>query len=136
MKTLLIFCDGTGMDGSLAANGKGVLDQENFATVAELDGGNNTQYAPKVLRLGKFLHSIKSVDLFIVNKQVVFYQSGVGSEANLAGDPVTGTMAICIGFGNHCGKIRDAYVFVTQNFEDGGSNLSLWVRMPSLNHQS
>ncbi|KAJ7832763.1 hypothetical protein B0H14DRAFT_2591879 [Mycena olivaceomarginata] len=135
MKTLLVFCDGTDMDRSLAA-------------IAELDSSNDTQYAPKVLHLGKFLYSIKSVDLNS-NKQVIFYQSGVGSEVNFVGDLVTGTTAIYM-FSKHmdlsdlpiigicqciealgttmASKICDAYVFVAQNFEDGGSNLSLWVR--------
>ncbi|KAJ7330557.1 hypothetical protein DFH08DRAFT_815451 [Mycena albidolilacea] len=115
MKTLLVFCDGTGMDGSLAA-------------IAELDSGNNTQNS---------------------NKQAIFYQSGVGSGVNFVGDLVTGTMAIHM-FSKHmdlsdlpiigicqciealgttmASKICDAYVFIVQNFENGGSNLSLWVR--------
>ncbi|KAF8179330.1 hypothetical protein K438DRAFT_1603901 [Mycena galopus ATCC 62051] len=86
------------------------------ALVTELDAGNNTQYASNVLRLAR---SVKNVDLN-GNEQIVFYQSGVGSEADFAGDPVTGTTPMrnrssC----STASKIRDAYVFVAQNFEDG-----------------
>ncbi|KAJ7455862.1 hypothetical protein FB451DRAFT_1407688 [Mycena latifolia] len=139
MKILLVFCDGTGMDGSLASPGStgSDLDRDKFAAVAgsaeaqhdiqttseskdfaavpEVDGGGNTQYATNVLRLAR---SVRSVDEK-GNRQIVFYQSGVGSEANFAGDPVTGTTALQALRTAVASKIRDAYVFVAQNFEDG-----------------
>ncbi|KAJ7739230.1 hypothetical protein DFH07DRAFT_78654 [Mycena maculata] len=126
MKTLLVFCDGTGMDGTLAPPrstvgaqdaAQVVFDTENVATVTDLEGGGggNTQYATNVLRLAR---SVKSVDVN-GNKQIVFYQSGVGSEANFAGDPVTGTTALQALGTAVASKIRDAYVFIAQNFEDG-----------------
>ncbi|KAG2369206.1 hypothetical protein BDR07DRAFT_1447820 [Suillus spraguei] len=51
-------------------------------------------------------------------KQIVFYQSGVGSEATFKGDPVTGTTACALGTAV-ASKIRDAYAFLAQNYEDG-----------------
>ncbi|ESK89907.1 hypothetical protein Moror_795 [Moniliophthora roreri MCA 2997] len=109
-KTLLVFCDGTGMDGTLAPP----RSSNNLGDVAG-GGGTSTQYATNVLRLAR---SVKSVDEN-GNKQIVFYQSGVGSEANFAGDPVTGTTALQALGTAVASKIRDAYVFIAQNFEDG-----------------
>ncbi|KAE9395187.1 hypothetical protein BT96DRAFT_885850 [Gymnopus androsaceus JB14] len=162
MKTLLVFCDGTGMDGALAppilnANPHNVAMDESLhlnagkkrplsstripahhsttdfscsyvdnlvwlfsssdtsVSLPVVYGGGNQQYATNVLRLAR---SVKAVDAN-GNKQVVFYQSGVGSEANFKGDPVTGTTAMQALGTAVASKIRDAYVFIAQNFEDG-----------------
>ncbi|KAI1789975.1 hypothetical protein LXA43DRAFT_538200 [Ganoderma leucocontextum] len=121
-KTLLVFCDGTGMDGALAPPKSNAPAQDSPQVVLEpgdippvRGGGGSTQYATNVLRLAR---SVKSVDAN-GNKQIVFYQSGVGSEANFAGDPVTGTTLLQALGTAVASKIRDAYVFVAQNYEVG-----------------
>ncbi|KAJ7021724.1 hypothetical protein C8F04DRAFT_1322461, partial [Mycena alexandri] len=53
------------------------------------------------------------------NRQIVFYQSGVGSEANFSGDSVQGTTMLQALGTAVASKIRDAYVFIAQNFEAG-----------------
>ncbi|KAJ6476479.1 hypothetical protein C8R47DRAFT_1052124 [Mycena vitilis] len=105
MKTLLVFCDGTGMDGSPALS-------DNPSPMGM--GRNNTQYAGNVLRLSR---AVKITDLD-GNKQIVFYQSGVGSEANFDGNPSSGVLPNALGTAV-ASKIRDAYVFIAQNFETG-----------------
>ncbi|KAF9817313.1 hypothetical protein IEO21_03573 [Rhodonia placenta] len=84
-----------------------VLAVELMNSIA-VRGGSSTQFATNVLRLSRAVYPY-TVDK---RKQIVFYQSGVGSEANFAGDQVTGTTAMP-------SKIRDAYAFIAQNFEDG-----------------
>ncbi|KAI0767193.1 hypothetical protein C8Q74DRAFT_938030 [Fomes fomentarius] len=134
-KTLLVFCDGTGMDGTLAPP-KSTLPTPkstpigglaNLTPIGGLLGGlqdllplegggaSTTQYATNVLRLAR---SVKNFDEK-GNKQIVFYQSGVGSESNFTGDSVTGTTAMQALGTAVATKIRDAYVFVAQNFEVG-----------------
>uniref|UniRef100_A0A0W0F0R5 T6SS Phospholipase effector Tle1-like catalytic domain-containing protein n=1 Tax=Moniliophthora roreri TaxID=221103 RepID=A0A0W0F0R5_MONRR len=110
-KTLLVFCDGTGMDGTLAPP----RSSNNLGDVQGGGGGSSTQYATNVLRLAR---SVKSVD-DQGKRQIVFYQSGVGSEATFKGDPVTGTTMLQALGTAVASKIRDAYVFIAQNFEVG-----------------
>ncbi|KAF8843830.1 hypothetical protein BDN67DRAFT_896119 [Paxillus ammoniavirescens] len=113
-KTLLIFCDGTGMDG----------------TLSDPRGDSLRQYATNVLRLSRSVKNITSEG----REQIVFYQSGVGSEANFKGDPVTGTTALPSRMCVLASKIRDAYNFIAQNYEDGddiclfGSVLLIYFR--------
>ncbi|KAG7096248.1 hypothetical protein E1B28_003697 [Marasmius oreades] len=138
-KTLLVFCDGTGMDGSLsegsgdtqasqatggllggASLGGAPLGGTPLGGVTTLldsvDGGPvHAQYATNVLRLSR---SVLPYDKN-GNKQIVFYQSGVGSEANFDGDQVTGADVLQALGTAVASKIRDAYVFIAQNFEDG-----------------
>ncbi|KIK01582.1 hypothetical protein K443DRAFT_98321 [Laccaria amethystina LaAM-08-1] len=168
-KTLLIFCDGTGMDGALAPPTSGFnaqdsveaaalqfshalddsslktqclqglegtdirtdetlpplksekIDEDSFELTDEpLPGiedvaGGNVQHATNVLRLSR---SIKSLDAN-GNRQIVFYQSGVGSESTFKGDQITGTTAMQALGTAVASKIRDAYVFIAQNFDDG-----------------
>jgi hypothetical protein len=78
-------------------------------------GGSNKQYATNVLRLSRSVKSHTEDG----REQLVFYQSGVGSEANFAGDPATGTTALQALGTAVASKIRDAYVFIAQNFEEG-----------------
>ncbi|KAF8843827.1 hypothetical protein BDN67DRAFT_896152 [Paxillus ammoniavirescens] len=98
-KTLLVFCDGTGMDG----------------TLSDPSGGGSQQYATNVLRLSRSVKDLTSKG----REQIVFYQSGVGSEANFKGDPATGTTALPSRMCVLASKIRDAYNFIAQNYEDG-----------------
>ncbi|KAF9257868.1 hypothetical protein L218DRAFT_1005643 [Marasmius fiardii PR-910] len=117
-KTLLVFCDGTGKDGSLAPPRSAANGAQ--ATVFELPGGGgggggDPNYATNILRLSRSVLPLDKKG----NRQIVFYQSGVGSEADFAGEQVTGTGSIQA-FGTAvASKIRDAYVFIAQNFEKG-----------------
>ncbi|KIJ11727.1 hypothetical protein PAXINDRAFT_101607, partial [Paxillus involutus ATCC 200175] len=115
-KTLLVFCDGTGIDGALSDPRK-----ENPGTLARPrddpveGGGDSQQYATNVLRLSRCVKHITSKG----KEQIVFYQSGVGSEANFKGDSVTGTTALQALGTPVASKTRDAYNFIAQNYEDG-----------------
>ncbi|KAF9255635.1 hypothetical protein L218DRAFT_883747, partial [Marasmius fiardii PR-910] len=53
------------------------------------------------------------------NRQIVFYQSGVGSESDFSGDQVVGTKMLQALGTAVASKVRDAYVFLAQNFEEG-----------------
>ncbi|KAG1730063.1 hypothetical protein EDB19DRAFT_1390625 [Suillus lakei] len=129
-KMLLIFCDGTGMDGNLSerhsvaqftiGNVNAVREDFGVPEMSETPpvgggGGDNRQFPTNVIRLARSVRS-QTAD---GKKQIVFYQSGVGSEANFAGDPVTGTTALQALGTAVASKIRDAYAFLAQNFEDG-----------------
>ncbi|KAI6040609.1 hypothetical protein EDC04DRAFT_2675952 [Pisolithus marmoratus] len=88
-KMLLIFCDGTGADGTLT--GTEVHAPRQFATnvlrLCENSGDNQKQ-------------------------QIVLYMSGVGSESDFDGEFLRVAAALP-------SKIRDAYAFIAQNFEEG-----------------
>ncbi|KAF9236669.1 hypothetical protein BU15DRAFT_76767 [Melanogaster broomeanus] len=136
-KALLVFCDGTGMDGTLSNPGTyyflrspslflplqdSTLAQDDpnvlahhMSTLPEGGGGGSKQYATNVLRLSRSVKNLTSDG----KEQIVFYQSGVGSEANFTGDPVTGTTLLQALGTAVASKIRDAYNFVAQNYEDG-----------------
>lgn len=92
-----------------------VLFKEPEESSPPVRGGSSTQFATNVLRLSRAVYPY-TVDK---RKQIVFYQSGVGSEANFAGDQVTGTTAMQALGTAVASKIRDAYAFIAQNFEDG-----------------
>ncbi|KIK79435.1 hypothetical protein PAXRUDRAFT_161314 [Paxillus rubicundulus Ve08.2h10] len=115
-KTLLVFCDGTGVDGTLSDT-----NQENPSILAlpgdgpVEGGGGSQQYATNVLRLSRSVKNKTSKG----KEQIVFYQSGVGLEANFKGDPATGTTALPLRMYVPANKIRDAYNFIAQNYEDG-----------------
>ncbi|KAL5536402.1 hypothetical protein ACEPAF_224 [Sanghuangporus sanghuang] len=105
-----------------------------FFTIGDIEGGGggNVQHATNVLRLCMHpslalqSHSNSTLPARAVQdnttdgrRQIVFYQSGVGSEANFKGDPVTGT-TLMQAFGTAvASKIRDAYAFIAQNFDAG-----------------
>ncbi|EGN98570.1 hypothetical protein SERLA73DRAFT_74765 [Serpula lacrymans var. lacrymans S7.3] len=120
-KRLLIFCDGTGMDGNLsesksmaqakADDANTLLDEKEPG--APRGGSSDPQNASNVLRLSRAVKLYSSEH----KQQIVFYQSGVGSEAGFDGDPVIEskiTQATGIAVAS---KIRDAYAFIAQNFE-------------------
>ncbi|KAF5309279.1 hypothetical protein D9758_018900 [Tetrapyrgos nigripes] len=101
-KTLLVFCDGTAQDGSTSDPNAGTP-------------GDQGQEATNVLRLA---HSVLPYDKS-GNRQIVFYQSGVGSESDFDGKQIT-TDLVSQALGTAvASKIRDAYVFLAQNFEEG-----------------
>ncbi|GBE84207.1 hypothetical protein SCP_0601850 [Sparassis crispa] len=134
-KTLLVFCDGTGMDGQLSQSDTGaraggirpddvqvLFDKPDAGKTAPKKdeppvrgGTGNQQYASNVLRLSRsVLPRTKDG-----KPQIVFYQSGVGAETDFEGSSdlqqllaqMTGVLV--------ASKIRDAYAFIAQNYEDG-----------------
>ncbi|KAL0572524.1 hypothetical protein V5O48_009439 [Marasmius crinis-equi] len=171
-KTLYVFCDGTGMDGSRGRPTKldslisSVLDliRGNRKKLAQPHGGGSSGRSQALTNVLRLARSIKSHDED-GNEQIVFYQSGVGSETDFAGDPLrweTPLMRMWLrctesswgsltlrkldrsqrvlglplvrplaglvdleAFANPlsayftASKIRDAYVFIAQNFEAG-----------------
>lgn len=98
------------MDGNLSHHRPGIT---HSGTLPE--GGGNQQFPTNVIRLSR---SVKP-ETGGGKKQIVFYQSGVGSEATFKGDPVTGTTALQALGTAVASKIRDAYAFLAQNYEDG-----------------
>lgn len=100
-KMLLIFCDGTGQDGTLSSETSGN------------DGG--VQDATNVLRLSRGVLP-RTTD---GRRQIVFYQSGVGSEADFSGNALPeDTLMAALGTAV-ASKIRDCYAFLAQNFDEG-----------------
>ncbi|KAG2126840.1 hypothetical protein DEU56DRAFT_537692 [Suillus clintonianus] len=125
-KMLLIFCEGTSMDGNVtepdtaaqSVRGDANADVENCEIISSPTprGGSSTKQHPtNVLRLSR---SVKS-QTANGKQQIVFYQSGVASEANFAGDQVIGTTIMRLLGTSAASKIRDAYAFIAQNYEDG-----------------
>ncbi|KAI6141601.1 hypothetical protein BKA82DRAFT_4200294 [Pisolithus tinctorius] len=102
-KTLLIFCDGSGEDGTLT-NWNG---WPNYTA---------PQTATNVLRLSR---AVRQYTTSGNNRkqQLVLYMSGVGSEADFEGNLV-GSIQLLTGTAV-ASKIRDAYAFLAQNFEEG-----------------
>ncbi|KAG1755267.1 uncharacterized protein EDB91DRAFT_1098085 [Suillus paluster] len=125
-KMLLIFCDGTGMDGNCIPAAQSI-GGDIIAVVENAVERMATNIAETMLLempVGKFPTNVVRLARSVKprsgdKKQIVFYQSGVGTEANFAGDPVLGTTALQALGTAVASKIRDAYAFVAQNFEDG-----------------
>ncbi|KIK42589.1 hypothetical protein CY34DRAFT_135951 [Suillus luteus UH-Slu-Lm8-n1] len=126
-KMLLIFCDGTGMDGNLSGHNfvpqstEGGVNRENTDIPAMIpsqtpgDVNENNQYPTNIIRLAR---SVKS-QTANGKKQIVYYQSGVGSDADFTGVSVVGNLMLQALGTTVASKIRDAYAFIAQNFEDG-----------------
>ncbi|KAI0085279.1 hypothetical protein BDY19DRAFT_967219 [Irpex rosettiformis] len=100
-KMLLVFCDGTGQDGTLASETSGN------------DGG--VQDATNVLRLSRGVLPWSKDG----RRQIVFYQSGVGSEADFDGNALPEDLMIAALGTAVASKIRDCYAFIAQNFDEG-----------------
>ncbi|KAG2340461.1 hypothetical protein BDR05DRAFT_536611 [Suillus weaverae] len=135
-KMLLIFCDGTGMDGNLsklplhnhvARSTEGDVNavRQNTDIPAMIPSqtpgseNDNNHYPTNIIRLAR---SVKSQTADGKKKQIVFYQSGVGSEADFTGISfisAVGTLMLQAMGTTVASKIRDAYAFLAQNFEDG-----------------
>ncbi|KAG2063706.1 hypothetical protein BDR04DRAFT_1137594 [Suillus decipiens] len=121
LKMLLIFCDGTCMDGNLSHHNSGTTegDMNTSAAIPSKtpdEGSKKLQYPTNIIRLAR---SIKSQSADGKKQQIVFYQSGVGSEADFRGTSVVGTLTLKALGTTVASKIRDAYAFLAQNFEDG-----------------
>ncbi|KAI6102303.1 hypothetical protein EDD17DRAFT_1694523 [Pisolithus thermaeus] len=101
-KTLLIFCDGSGEDGNLT-------NWNGWPSCAA------PQNATNVLRLSRAVRQYTSGD--DCKQQLVLYMSGVGSEADFEGNLV-GSIQLLAGTAV-ASKIRDAYAFLAQNFNEG-----------------
>ncbi|KAG8922678.1 hypothetical protein FRC02_011692 [Tulasnella sp. 418] len=101
-KTLLIFCDATGQDGVYAGSDP------------NLQSGATVQYPSNVLRLSRAVAPKRGETL-----QITFYQSGVGSLADFAGESTIEDKKIALYGTAVASKIRDAYAFIAQNYEDG-----------------
>lgn len=98
---LLVFCDGTGADGTLT--GTEVHAPRQFAT--------------NVLRLSRAILPTSAGDK--PKRQIVLYLSGVGSESDFNGN-FAGAAPLLQAYGTAvASKIRDAYAFIAQNFEVG-----------------
>ncbi|KAJ7918898.1 hypothetical protein B0H13DRAFT_2320997 [Mycena leptocephala] len=108
-KTLLVFCDGTGLDGILG--------------VESADEGSHNDPVSNVLRLSR---AVKKYREFVGKPkipQIVLYQSGVGSQAGFdhAQSGVLGVgESVNKAVGKHvASKIREADVFIAQNYVAG-----------------
>ncbi|PCH34858.1 hypothetical protein WOLCODRAFT_133642 [Wolfiporia cocos MD-104 SS10] len=107
-KMLLVFCDGTGNDSNLT---DGIT-----APGGGLGGGGLMRpFATNVLRLSRAVKNTTSDGRL----QIVFYQSGVGTEADFGENAVNHTLGIQAMGAAVVYKIRDAYAFIAQNFNEG-----------------
>ncbi|KAI6038058.1 hypothetical protein EDC04DRAFT_2896919 [Pisolithus marmoratus] len=100
-KMLLVFCDGTGADGTLT--GTGVHAPFQFPT--------------NVLRLSRAVLQTSAGDN--QKQQIVLYMTGVGSEAGFDGTSVPQAPLLQAYGTSVASKIRDAYAFIAQNFQVG-----------------
>ncbi|KAG9090591.1 hypothetical protein FRC07_012051, partial [Ceratobasidium sp. 392] len=119
-KSIIVFCDGTGQDGltaSLTVEETTALAKEKATTSPVTPAVPISPYPTNVLRLSR------CIPLRAPNEagqlQLVFYQSGVG-----AGDDFRGASDFGDDYERARGtatgsKIRDAYNFIAQNYDDG-----------------
>ncbi|KAH7097190.1 hypothetical protein BKA62DRAFT_455910 [Auriculariales sp. MPI-PUGE-AT-0066] len=107
-KRLLVFCDGTNQDALVATDDGTAYDGDEplyFTNVARLSRA--------VLPRAKAAHN--GLDVL----QLVYYASGVGTESDFRGHASSFELAIEL-FGTAVArKIRDAYAYLSQNYEDG-----------------
>lgn len=115
------------MDGNLSVHNfvpqstEGGVIRENSDIPAMIpsqtpgDVNENNQYPTNIIRLAR---SVKS-QTANGKKQIVFYQSGVGSDADFTGVSVVGNLMLQALGTTVASKIRDAYAFLAQNFEEG-----------------
>ncbi|KAJ7023209.1 hypothetical protein C8F04DRAFT_190439 [Mycena alexandri] len=130
-KRLFVFCDGTGQDGIIAPEGPTQFLNSSQAFehgIGEALSANlgkppssDAPYVTNVLRLARAVKRYSSDDPHDEDRmpQIVFYQSGVGAEADFRGNilqPALFTQANGWGVAY---KIRDAYGFIAENFEAG-----------------
>lgn len=135
-KLLLVFCDGTACDGTLTSSSSSpaifstpeqlqaavsgsarhpqLSDYGESATKAK--GSASVQYATNVYRLSR---AVMPYAKDKIRQQIVLYQRGVGSETDFRGSPGPGNITSQILGAPVASKIRDAYVFLAQNFEVG-----------------
>ncbi|KAJ7676932.1 hypothetical protein DFH06DRAFT_1169338 [Mycena polygramma] len=128
-KRLFVFSDGSGQDGMLAP--KGPTEYLDFAQAFQYGlqqalvvgagglPGAGTQYVTNVLRLSRAVKRYSNDNPDDPNRmrQIVFYQSGVGSEADFKGDIGSTSLLLQASGWAVASKIRDAYAFLAQNFE-------------------
>lgn len=134
MKRLLVFCDGTGQDGLIVPDAptededepndfeKGTLNalrviasQPGLYQESEVTGGTLNAVS-NILRLSR---AVKQTSSDGQSRQIVYYQSGVGTEADFAGEINIANLASQAFGVIVASKIRNAYAFVAQNYEEG-----------------
>ncbi|KIM20583.1 hypothetical protein M408DRAFT_30240 [Serendipita vermifera MAFF 305830] len=103
-KKILVFCDGTGLDGLIASD---ILCDQGASK------------ATNVLRLSRAVKPFRTDSTGRKIPQITFYQSGVGSDSDFNGQGFT-TAKLIQAYGRVvASKIRDAYTFIAQNYESG-----------------
>ncbi|KIO04210.1 hypothetical protein M404DRAFT_144003, partial [Pisolithus tinctorius Marx 270] len=124
-KMLLVFCDGTGADGTLTGT-EGVLCFPGL-DAAGLTSVLSHQYMHHASLLPTFCAFVNPISTSYIYKtsgdkpkrQIVLYLSGVGSESDFNGN-FAGAAPLLQAYGTAvASKIRDAYAFIAQNFEVG-----------------
>ncbi|KZS87368.1 hypothetical protein SISNIDRAFT_553212 [Sistotremastrum niveocremeum HHB9708] len=105
-KSIIVFCDGTSQDGLISrADDTGPSD-------------GATTYFTNVLRLSR---SVRPYSKFngVDKEQIVFYQTGVGSEADFYNKSWDGDLLLASFGTTVASKIRDAYAFIAGNYRPG-----------------
>ncbi|EIW74303.1 hypothetical protein CONPUDRAFT_67658 [Coniophora puteana RWD-64-598 SS2] len=77
--------------------------------------GDKRQYATNILRLSRSVKPVADSG----REQIVFYQSGVGSQSNFNGAGGAGVIDEMALGTFVASKIRDVYAFIAQNYRDG-----------------
>ncbi|KAF7306456.1 hypothetical protein MIND_00436800 [Mycena indigotica] len=138
MKRILVFCDGTGQDGLIVPDGPtefekirnggitGEFSQGALKTLhvvasqPELYRDSVEQTLTAVSNILRLSRAVKQVADDGTTRQIVYYQSGVGTEADFMGDMDWKTSPLQQAYGVIvASKIRNTYAFVAQNFEEG-----------------
>ncbi|KZS93827.1 hypothetical protein SISNIDRAFT_485431 [Sistotremastrum niveocremeum HHB9708] len=104
-KSLVIFCDGTGQDGLISSSGQNPEPKSNAKT-----------YFTNILRLARSVLPHSEFPDTRGMEQIVYYQSGVGSDADFSNNPEKGSQSLQRWGTAVASKIRDVYAFIAANY--------------------
>ncbi|EMD33583.1 hypothetical protein CERSUDRAFT_125880 [Gelatoporia subvermispora B] len=143
-KRILVFCDSTGQDGLIVPDGfaegvqPDVVFQHGVQAAMAINGCGKLKNSSNVWRLSRAVRPWSRDG----KQQIVLYQGGVGSEVDFSDTYVAGTTVLRALLALHsfvlftesvhtalealgeavehvANKIRDAYNFIAQNFQEG-----------------
>jgi len=114
-KAILVFCDGTGLDG--------------ISGLESVQAGSHEKPVTNVLRLSRTVTQYRDAKGAVPRiPQIVLYQPGVGSQAGFEPKDKDIDKLLSGGLGEEynkalgqfvASKIREVYVFIAQNYIDG-----------------
>ncbi|KZT39884.1 hypothetical protein SISSUDRAFT_1060804 [Sistotremastrum suecicum HHB10207 ss-3] len=105
-KSLVIFCDGSMDDG--------LVSRSDSSDAPD----NSSSFFSNILRISRSVRPYSKYD-GVIKDQIVYYQSGIGSEADFYNkDSDVDTFLAAFGTAV-ASKIRDVYAFIAQNYRPG-----------------